>query len=176
MHEPEFTVNWVGNNPKFWDESLSHLKGKQVLGLELGSYEGRSAIWFVQNILTHPDSRLICVDQFTGDYAERYYSNIVVSGVHRKIKTIKGDTHETVKVIHSKLDFAYIDADHKAWSVVSDIAMVWPLLKVGGVLIMDDYEHPDYDCKVGIDFFLQMCKDRYELLRFGWQVIVKKLK
>jgi predicted O-methyltransferase YrrM len=32
--------------------------------LEVGSYEGRSAVWLLSNILTHPTSRLYCVDTF----------------------------------------------------------------------------------------------------------------
>lgn len=177
MNNPKFTSDWMSSNTQKWINHLSRFRDKPCQALELGSYEGRSAIWFVANILTHADSRITCVDGFYAPgYSNLYLQNISITGAERKINTIRGDTHSVVRRLQGQYDFAYIDADHKAFAVLSDIVMVWPLLKQGAVLILDDYNHPDYDCKVGIDFFLTSCKDRYELLELGWQVIVKKIK
>lgn len=173
----EFSVNWMGAHTQIWRNTLCQFVGKHCHALELGSYEGRSAIWFVENILTHELSTITCVDGFFGsEYPPKYYKNIVVSGAYKKIVTLRGDTHEVVRGIRKSFDFIYIDADHHAWPVVSDIASCWPLLKIGGIMILDDYAHQGYDCKIGIDFFLETCKDNYELLNKGWQVIVKKIK
>jgi hypothetical protein len=36
--------------------------------LEVGSFEGRSALWMLENLLTHPDSTLTVVDTFAGSH------------------------------------------------------------------------------------------------------------
>ena len=34
--------------------------------LEIGSWEGRSTCWLLNNILTHPSSQITCIDTFEG--------------------------------------------------------------------------------------------------------------
>ena len=64
----EFTRDWVSKKENNWDRVLAEFKGKaNVHALEIGSFEGRSAIWFLDNILTDPTSTLTCVDVFTDE-------------------------------------------------------------------------------------------------------------
>ena len=37
------------------------------------------------------------------------------------------------------LDFAYIDADHSYEGVSGDLALIWPKIKDGGQIVLDDY-------------------------------------
>ncbi len=34
--------------------------------VEIGSFEGRSTLWILENLLRHPDSRMHCIDTFAG--------------------------------------------------------------------------------------------------------------
>lgn len=61
-----FTSDFFKGNIPNWERWLAPFKGQPVTALEIGSYEGRSACWLLENILTHPDARLLCVDTFTG--------------------------------------------------------------------------------------------------------------
>jgi len=60
--------------------------------------------------------------------------------------------------------------------------MVWRKLKMGGILVFDDYgwQNPGgtrhYTPKPAIDAWLQLNDWSYELLHKGYQVAVKKIK
>lgn len=36
--------------------------------LQVGSFEGASALWFAEHLLQHPDSALICLDTWEGGH------------------------------------------------------------------------------------------------------------
>lgn len=43
------------------------------------------------------------------------------------------------EIEEDSLDFAYLDGDHSYDGVMADLEGVFPLMKVGGVIMMDDY-------------------------------------
>ena len=66
----EFSTDWFTNQNRIplWEKMLRPFKGKpDIHYLEVGVYEGRSAIWMLENILTHPSSTLTGIDIFPGD-------------------------------------------------------------------------------------------------------------
>jgi len=82
-------------------------------------------------------------------------------------------------------DLIYVDGSHERDDVMTDSILAWRLLKVGGVLIWDDYELisampgyfiEDQNPKPAIDLFLSWRKHELEVLHSGYQVIVRKLK
>ena len=58
----KFTADGFSSHIPNWERWLRPLAGQPTQVLEIGSYEGRSAVWLLQEILTHPESRLTCVD------------------------------------------------------------------------------------------------------------------
>ncbi|MCZ0900070.1 tetratricopeptide repeat protein, partial [Microcoleus sp. HI-ES] len=77
-------------------------------------------------------------------------------------------------------DVAYIDGCHKPTSALQDAILSWRLVKVGGLMIFDDYEFtfpdsPEQDTKLGIDVFLEMFGSQLEVVHKGYQLIVKKI-
>ena len=64
--------------------------------------------------------------------------------------------------------------------VLQDAAMCWQLLKPGGILIFDDYEHTLFPDSFGmsagpaIRAFLTLLAGRYQLLFQDWQVAIRK--
>ena len=63
----KFSVFWFDYLRELWEHFLVKYKGRSGLKfLEIGSFEGQSAIWLLENILTDKSSTLTCVDTFEG--------------------------------------------------------------------------------------------------------------
>jgi predicted O-methyltransferase YrrM len=79
-------------------------------------------------------------------------------------------------------DFAFIDGCHFAKYVLEDAVLSFKLLKMGGILIFDDYGwgiHTQDDKikpKCGIDCFLKAYEGHYNIIQSGWQIYLKKIK
>jgi len=189
-----------------WTKWIGHLAGKPELRfLEVGSYEGQSAIWFCRNILTHPTSHLLCVDTWRGgedmplETDDRRFTafrnNTKPWAAQIDLMQERSDVALPILHIHPEtFDVAYIDGSHTAASVLSDSVLVWNLVKVGGIIIWDDYlwELPveSYPTpltpeqkesanlirpKMAVDAFLACYKGKYELIAQEWQVALRKL-
>jgi len=62
-----YQVDWFTPQLPLWEKYLIPLKGLSNLSfLEIGSFEGRSAVWLLENILTDEASRIVCIDPFHG--------------------------------------------------------------------------------------------------------------
>jgi hypothetical protein len=56
----DFTVDWFSHNVPRWTEQLGAFAGRPDLRfLEIGSFEGRSAVWLLEHVLTHETARLL---------------------------------------------------------------------------------------------------------------------
>lgn len=176
-----------------WLKWLGHLRDTPAVGLEIGTFKGDSAEFFLDNIFTHPNASYHCVDPFTGS-VEHHVGKIDVTRLeeatraklekHKNVTIHKGYSQDIVRTKFPKdfFDFAYIDGSHTTRDVLRDAVLVFDLLKTGGVMIFDDYawavfpnemERP----KTGIDAFLKCYTGKYELLRpTGWQIAIKKTK
>ncbi|OGJ61397.1 hypothetical protein A3A67_05150 [Candidatus Peribacteria bacterium RIFCSPLOWO2_01_FULL_51_18] len=201
--DPVFTPNtdWFSPHIPVWNKWLGHLKNKSGLQfLEIGSFEGRSAIWLLKNILTHPGSRLTCIDCFerareAWDFEaatkldipkdlpveKNFDFNIQATGLENKVKKSKGTSNRLLRALpFEAFDMIYIDGSHEAHNVLTDAVLSFSLLKTGGIMIFDDYEwvcfkgqplrHPG----IGIDGFLKSFEGKYEILHKAFQVILKK--
>jgi SAM-dependent methyltransferase len=171
-----FTTDWVTPHERTWVETLTLFKGRpNVRALEIGSYEGRSAIWFLENILTDPSSSIITIDLFNGPFEQVFDRN--VSGFKNQVTKIKAPSHEALRPLKpGSFDFIYVDGSHVAKDVFLDAALSWDLLKPGGVLIFDDYElkGPAGEPKPALDAFLNVFNPYVEVKHKGAQLIVKK--
>lgn len=184
-----FTSDWFSPNIAIWNKILDQYKDKDNLKfLEIGSYEGRSAVWLMENILTNKSSTLVCIDTFEGsiEHTEKQKENIEEKFLYNtqkfknKIIKVKGKSQERLRQfdpIVSQFDCIYIDGDHMATSVLEDIILSFPLLKKNGILILDDYgidkklESP----QIAINAFLNIYQNNIKILHKGWQIILKKL-
>jgi predicted O-methyltransferase YrrM len=179
----QFSEDWTSRNEESWQTHLARFKDRPDLRiLEIGTYEGRSAIWLLDNIATHPTSRIVCLDIFRREgLEERFDHNIEVSGHHEKVEKVKGSSHRKLREeSFDPFDIIYIDGCHSAWCVYQDLALSWPLLKDGGTLILDDYEFgrglsESGQPKTAIDPFLVAVGDGGRVVEKGKQVIVEKV-
>jgi hypothetical protein len=177
----QFTEDWFTPHIRTWEQLLSDFKDKSdVRYLEIGVFEGRSVLWMLENILTHPTARLTAVDLFPDGLQERFVSNLDKLGVRHKVEIFKGKSQEQLRQLPlESYDIIYIDGSHRAKHVFLDAALSWDLLKDGGLLIFDDYlwnvKLPaDLIPKGPIDMFLMAFGDELELIHKGYQLFVRK--
>ncbi len=179
-----FYVHFYNYKLPLLNKVLAPFKGKpNTHYLEIGVFEGRTAIWMLENILTHPTSRFTGVDIFSRDFKERYLSNLKRSGVAHKATTIEGYSQvELRKLPLNSFDIIYIDACHRADCVLSDAVLSFELLKDGGILIFDDYNWEEQRFPVekrpqtAIDSFITTYRNYIEVVHHGYQVVIKKRK
>ena len=83
--------------------------------MEIGVIEGRSAIWMLENILTHPTAKLTGIDILPKglNWKEIYLFNLDLSGSANKALIIEGASQiELRKLTLNSFDIIYIDACH----------------------------------------------------------------
>tara|TARA_B100001778_G_C18311742_1_gene504621 strand:+ start:39 stop:626 length:588 start_codon:yes stop_codon:yes gene_type:complete len=191
----EFTEDWFSeNNPekvvRQFDEFLSEFKDKPCMFLEIGSFEGMSTIWMLENILTEESSQIFCIDawaEWTGDAFVRFVSNINKTGLKDKVHIVKGDSSEEVRIFPKEyFDFIYIDGNHDEKAVIKDAIGSFRILKKGGIIAFDDYllgiSYPNSpgskamngSTKKAIDYFLDVFQDELEIIHKDYQVWIRK--
>lgn len=187
QREYDFTANWFTWNIPVWEKVLAPYKGKpDVHYLEIGLYEGRSAIWVLENILTHPTARLTGVDVFDGPYKEKFFANVERSGSKDKVKAIAGYSQVALRGLPlNSFDIIYVDGSHSKDDVLEDAVLSWRLLKEGGVIIFDDYrwagffaigtaDKPTDFPKAAIDRFVECFDNKLDVIHNSHQLIVRK--
>ena len=163
MKNYTFTENW------FTDDGLSTLNeiepNEEIHILEIGSFEGKSTIWFLENFLQNKNSTITCVDPWM-DYSQDHDSlnsyfreenewnlterktkeiflhNIIESSNSNKVIIRQGFSDKILPslITEQKMyDIIFIDGNHTAPYVMMDTIMSWTLLKKGGIIIFDDY-------------------------------------
>lgn len=188
-----FTNDWFDYNIDNWDETLGHLRAQRNTILEIGSYEGASATWFLDTIAEHPDSHMVAIDMFVDDLTNknvapegveaRFLDNISKTRNPEKLEIRKGMSSRVLRAMgndfESYFSVVYVDGSHKAPDVLDDITLAWPMLQTGGLMILDDYRwfkyRDEYDNpRIAIDSFLACRAAELTVLHKNAQVIVQK--
>jgi predicted O-methyltransferase YrrM len=177
----QFSNDWFGVNVESWDRILTELRPSRVL--EVGSYEGRSACFLIERISATTAIELHCVDTWQGSIEnDRFDENISVAAslsLHRPSIT-KHRRPSYLALAHlvatghfERFDLIYVDGSHQAPDVLSDAVLCFHLLRVGGVLIFDDYlwhlepvghQDPLNMPKPAIDAFLNLFQRKMRIL------------
>lgn len=184
------TQDWFSSNVPHWQAALAELSGQPAVRcLEIGSFEGMSACWLLENVLTHQTSRITCIDPFDAPgqlQAERHFDyNVLQTGAAHKVTKLKGYSGQVLPLLSSsRFDLVYVDGSHQPAHALADALLIWPLLCRGGIAIFDDYaiggSYPKeialaIDPKPGIDAFLGFVRGEYAVVSQGYQLIVRKI-
>jgi predicted O-methyltransferase YrrM len=187
----QFTTDWTSENFTIWRRVLSPLRKKPLRILEIGSWEGRSALFFLNFF---PHATITCIDTFEGGHGEPTEFADKVPGIQERFdhnlapfgsrtEKLKCLSHEGLRWLgeqQRRYDLAYIDGSHIPDDVAADSVGVWSLIEPGGVIIWDDYKWGvvhgnlplDQRPQSAIDAFLS--KQSYRLLAKGYQLIIEK--
>jgi predicted O-methyltransferase YrrM len=159
---PIYGPDWTSHHFQDWQRWLGNLAGRPCSGVEIGSFEGRSARWFMETICLAADSRLTCIDPFDFggehatiagggtyidtqfDWAEirrRFEHNLQPWITAGRLRLMAADSRSAFAALAPvpQFDFAYVDGSHIASACLQDAVLVWPRLYPGGILIFDDY-------------------------------------
>lgn len=180
-----FTSDWFSTNIPIWTKVLDEMKDKPNLSyLEIGVYEGRSFLWVMDNILTHPSSKATAIDTFDiyleNDPEVNFRQNLRRSGHEAQVTVIKGSSREKLRELPlNSFDLIYVDGDHSSKSVLIDAVSAWDLLKEGGLMIFDDYDWPhpiptEMRPAFALDVFQNLMSDEFQLVLKHYQLIIRK--
>jgi predicted O-methyltransferase YrrM len=152
---PQFTSDWHSHAIPTWEQYFSLLNWSHETPLtvvEIGSFEGRSTLWLLDNLLGHPESRIYCTDLFDlhptqpaeekRALRERFDTNIAESGHAAKVELFHQPSNTTLlELLHRgvRADLIYVDGSHAAPDVLEDLVLGFRLAKVGALIICDDY-------------------------------------
>lgn len=117
---------------------------------EIGVYEGSTTFWMADNISPHNNNLAIYAidphdtsadltvdlkgvkDNFVYNLTQNSYKNVEYIN--------KPSEDGLIDLINRdvKCDLIYIDGDHRASGVLTDLVLAWKVLNVGGVILCDD--------------------------------------
>ena len=96
----DFTRDYFTGNIPSWMQILKPWQGRpDIHYLEIGVSEGRSALWMLENILTHTTAKITLLDVFPKELYGRFMSNLILSGFLDKSIIIKGKSHITLRTL-----------------------------------------------------------------------------
>jgi predicted O-methyltransferase YrrM len=183
MEPYEFTQDWTKQSIPVWEELLLPYVGVPARMVEVGSFEGRSTTWLLDNVLTHPEAHIVCVETFAGgtEHAqldlselEQRFDRNTARHAH-KVTKAKGTSRDVLRQLPiASFDFAYVDGSHQAPDVLFDAVLVWDLVKIGGPVMFDDYGGGDPGVRVAVDAFMECMAGSYELVQKDYSVVLAK--
>ncbi|HYH78386.1 MAG TPA: class I SAM-dependent methyltransferase, partial [Longimicrobium sp.] len=160
-------------------------------GLEIGCFEGLSACWFLDHILTGEGSRLTCVDPFAipmdsvvlRGFERHFDHNIAAAGAAGRVTKLVGGSQVVLRALPpGQFDFVYVDGSHRVGDVLQDAVLAWTLLGAGGVVIFDDYGLVDGEAAGlsarapgrALDAFVALLGAEATIVRRDWQLVLRK--
>jgi predicted O-methyltransferase YrrM len=163
--------------------------------VEVGSYEGSSAWWIMQNLLLSEESKLYCIDIWAAeegapDRYQTFLRNIDELPNRKQIEVIRDWSQNALRqlLVHGvRADLLYIDGGHDAPTVLRDLVTGFDLVKPGGIVICDDYlwDDPRWGGnrtlgrpKIALDAFTTIYADKLKIVMGmpNTQVFFQKLR
>lgn len=187
-----YTADWFAGNIPHWEWLTASLVGQPIRALEIGSYEGRSARWMIDHLLTHPDSHLDCIDTWEGSMEhtnderngifERFQENLADAIADGRVTMHRGLSQVMLPKIAAReelYDLMYIDGSHTSKDTLSDAVHCFPILREGGLMIFDDfwwtaYRNPLKNPRSGIEAFLRIYDGCYDIVLNSYQIAIRK--
>lgn len=186
-HPFQWTRGWFRNRnlPTFRQHIYPVWRDKPgLVYLELGVFEGMSACWMLQRVLTHETSRVVCVDPWL--MTTKLDTSVMEGVYHRalenlaswchpleanhdlwKCRVIRANSAEVLRrmcshgfagITKDSVDLCMIDGNHNDLAVLDDLRHCVQLVKSGGWLLLDDVEN-DIEKKdhvrQGVDMWLK---------------------
>lgn len=184
------SINWFSSYIPRWCEIFTRTKidvaaPKKIL--EIGSFEGNSSSFILE---TFQNSTLVCVDTWSGSDE---HQSLRMTGVEEnfdfntapyvdRLTKFKGTSFQffnTTGTGKEQFDLIYVDGSHYIDDVLIDAVRCFSLLKIGGVMIFDDYLSVSYhrwdaNPALAINTFLRLKKKYLRIVSAYGQLAVMK--
>lgn len=168
--------------------------------LEIGVFEAKTSVWLLDNILLKDfEDRnkgiLYCIEPNltkNGEFNLAQHIGDFLLFNKPSFETLIGFLID--RSIY-RFDLIYVDGDHNACGLLEDLVLSWKLLKIGGIMLIDDYEmetldpwfyvsHPEFKNnpklrfthpRIAIDAFKNIYRGQYDVVIDNYQVGLKKV-
>ena len=195
MNKKEFTSDWFSHNIENFKTVEKILIPKTIL--EIGSYEGRSTVWFldyfkkcsVTAIDTWKGSEEVGHEYIKEDIEKkdilwnRFLRN--VAEYPDRIAIMRNTSRNALKQLgleNKKYQLIYVDGDHHRLNCLEDLVLSFPLLELGGIVVIDDYlwgsaKEEDPNCVRGaVHMFERIYGEYIEPIFINYQACYRKIK
>ena len=183
-----FSEKWFLNNFNIFHHFLPSDSGKEFSYLEIGSFEGLSAL----NILYHyKNAKVTAIDLWNDcninseplkvdfkETEERFDKNLEN---YSFVKIKKDSVIALREILRTNLSFdiIYIDGSHNGEDILSDGIESYKLLSLGGLIIFDDISNYNKNITIqayeGFQKFCEIHKNKIKIQYLGNIAIVKKV-
>jgi predicted O-methyltransferase YrrM len=186
--------DWFSGNIPYWLSMIDKydLRRKGIKALEIGSWEGLSSYFILTEM---PNAHLTCVDTWKG--ADDHKDHTVVSAAI--LSQIEQSFDNNLLLFKSRLtkykgtslsffsstnhrcyfDFIYVDGSHHCDDVIIDAIKSFEMLKIGGIMVFDDYFWRYYpkiidNPAAAINLFLRAKNGSYKIINLYYQIAIIK--
>lgn len=187
------TQDWFSGNIALWKSFMPLVITPNPRILEIGSWEGRSATFLLTSPLCANGGSIACIDHFDlfatlagKERHEKLLHNLSLTG--RPFRVIEKFSvpglmsllEEAIKDETAGFDWVYIDGSHRADDTFLDAELAWRLANEGAIFIFDDYlwdvqpRDSPYHPKPGIDAFMTLHKNEFEVISSRYQMVLQK--
>jgi hypothetical protein len=190
--DKEFSSDWTSVHLPLWIAALSGFRDRPCDILEIGSWEGRSAIFFLEFL---SQCHLTCIDTFGGGaenhaspsescqipmIERRFDANLSsYCGRYKKLKAHSVTALDQLVQAGAAFNVVYVDGSHLRDDVMVDSILSWRMVRPGGLMIWDDYGggHDKPSCErvlPAVEAFLAWHFGEYIEIHRGYQVIIQR--
>jgi predicted O-methyltransferase YrrM len=190
-----FTHDFFSGNIPNWERWFAEsITAAPISCLEIGSWQGTSATWLLDKIISRRGGILTCIDTFEGSSEHQpwlhtlgatleqlFDYNITATGHSHLCRKLVGRSQDILLDLSDQsYDFVYIDGAHEAKFVIQDAILSWKVLRSGGFLIFDDIDYhfsssPDQDTIKAINAFTTWFGTELEICETNRQMLIRKL-
>lgn len=177
MSDYKFTIDMLGCFPAVSGMVFDKFKDLPCRYLEIGVYEGRSGVWILSNILTHPEATYDGIDPYEPAHRHALATALSNFSSHFNSRILVGFSKNILpQFTPNQFEMIYVDGCHSYKGCKQDLELSWPLLKSGGVILCDDYNRDDYGVRQAVDEFLAgLPQDSYKLLYRDYKIAWEKV-
>jgi predicted O-methyltransferase YrrM len=186
------THDYFSGHIRNWQEWFdSRIRIAPIRILEIGSWQGASALWLLDNVIAERAGSITCVDCWEGTREHAFLDqlgfcaeaifedNIKASGRAECVIKLKGRSQDLLPGLPAaSFDFIYIDGAHEADMVIQDAVNAHRLLARGGYMLFDDIGFcvgdTRRDTSVAIDFFASTFAHEYRQWHRGAQLLLQR--
>ena len=183
-----FSQKWFLNNFDVFHHYLPKDHNANFSYLEIGSYEGLSALNILYNF---KNSKVTTIDLWDKSNINSESINVNFREIEDKFNQnlkdyeytkIKSDSVTALREILKKnifFDMIYIDGSHNGEDILCDAIESYKLLNIGGIIIFDDVVNANKNISIqsyiGFEKFCQIYKKKIKVLYLKNIAVVKKI-
>lgn len=160
---------WVGIVPEYTEP---------IKYCEIGAYCGHNVVSFAKRFVKNPESKLYCIDPWIsyadcpddhyGNHQQNYlafHKNVIKFGLTDMVVERRGySSEEMLKFEDGFFDIIFVDGNHQEPYYEQDFELSKLKLKSGGILIIDDTQHPPIARKA-VEIFEVKYKGLFEVIQ-----------